>query len=69
MDKHIRSLDTPEGFETQFWQLVQEYSTYELAYEAVERQRSMHFEGRKYANYNSFRNSKAKRKGKNEPEN
>ena len=62
MEKHIAALNTPDGFIAQFWRLTQEYETYQLAYEATERQRAMHFSGRMYANYNSFRNVRDKKR-------
>jgi hypothetical protein len=61
IEPHIAALDTTDGFIAQFWRMTQDYPTYQLAYEAVERQRAHHFPGRKYSNYNSFRNVRDKK--------
>lgn len=56
METHYEILKTKEGFEQEFFRMIQEYSTYEKAYEAVERKYMRAFKVRKYKSYNSFRN-------------
>jgi len=55
MEQHYQILDTAKGFTAEFYRMIQDYSTYEQAYEAVERKYKRAFGKRKYKNYNSFR--------------
>jgi hypothetical protein len=55
MEQHYAVLDKKKGFIDEFYRMTQEYPTYELAYEAVERKYIRAFGKRKYKNYNSFR--------------
>ena len=54
---HIRELDTTEGFIKAFWRFLQDYSTNEKAYEATERLYLKYFDGPKFKNHESFKNT------------
>lgn len=51
----IMKLDTIHGFISRYWENLSDINKSEKAYEATERQRGQYFDGRKYANFESFR--------------
>lgn len=57
-DIYIDSWATPEGFNRLFELYCKEYSTYEKAYEAAERQHESKFGKKKYASWESFKNTR-----------
>lgn len=56
-------LHKAKEFDRRFWQLVNEYPTYEQAYEAVEKEykQSLQDPEPKYKNYESYRKSRERR--------
>lgn len=63
--EHIMKLNTQDGFDTWFWEMVNEYRTHEMAYEAVERNHTAYFGTRKYENFDSYRKCRDRRLKKN----
>ncbi len=65
LEPYIRALSTNDGFLDLFYKLCSEYSTPELAYDAVERICLENFGQRRYTNYHCFKNVRnAKIRGK-----
>lgn len=54
-EPHIMELHSKKGFIDRYYILIQDYPTYEDAYEATERQYKQYFGERKYSDYDSFR--------------
>lgn len=54
-DKAILALQDLGGFYDYYCQMISYYSTYEQAYEAVERVYEAHFDRRRYKNFESFK--------------
>ena len=52
---HIMKLNTPEGFDDWFFEFMGDYTRYEEAYEATERNHINYFGRRMYSDYNSYR--------------
>jgi hypothetical protein len=61
MELEIIALLNPDGFDKRFWHLARESKTYQEAYEKLEEEYKKHFKKRRYAGYNSYRNSRDKR--------
>jgi hypothetical protein len=58
IDPYLRNLLTFDGFLALFYQFCKEYSTQEKAYEAAERIFQAYFCKRKYASFESFKNTR-----------
>jgi hypothetical protein len=58
IDPYIASWITCDGFCTLFYRMCGEYTTQELAYEAAERMYQSQFGERRYASYESFKNTR-----------
>ena len=58
IDPYVASWITCDGFCTLFYRMCGEYGSQDKAYEAAERMYQAHFGERRYASYESFKNTR-----------
>lgn len=59
--EEAKNINTPAGFDTEFWRQLAQHKTHQAAYEATEEIHSMYWGRKKYSNFESYRISRDKR--------